>query len=114
MWRRACAARRHYEAAKQLALADQLVLTKTDLVSAATRDAVLARLKALNPLAPVAIVIQGQVSPDLFFGADAPGPDLRQDRLAAAAALGHEHHHDEHDGDHDHIWRTITASAPCR
>jgi G3E family GTPase len=93
----------HYEAAKQVALADRLVLTKTDLVSAATRDAVLARLKALNPLAPVAIVIQGQVSPDLFFGDDAPGPDLRPGRMAAAAALGHEHQHDEHDGDRDHM-----------
>ena len=43
----------HYEAAKQAALADRLVLTKTDLVSPAARDAVLARLKALNPSAPV-------------------------------------------------------------
>src|SRR6202167_4342418 len=36
----------HYEAAKQAALADRLVLTKTDLVDDATREAVLARLKA--------------------------------------------------------------------
>jgi G3E family GTPase len=92
----------HYEAAKQAALADRLVLTKTDLVSAEVREEVLARLRALNPLAPVAIVVQGKVTPELLFADDAPGPELRQDRLAAAAALGHAHdHHD--DGEDDHL-----------
>ena len=91
----------HYEAAKQAALADRLVLTKTDLVSDEVRDTVLARLRTLNPFAPVAIVVQGEVTPDLLFADDEPGPDLRRDRLAAAAALGHEHHHD--DGDEDHL-----------
>jgi len=95
----------HYEAAKQAALADRLVLTKTDLVTAEVREAVVARLKALNPFAPVTIVVQGKVTPDLIFGDDPPGPALRQDRMAAAAALGHEHHHDDHDHevDHDHM-----------
>jgi G3E family GTPase len=91
----------HYEAAKQAALADRLVLTKTDLVSDETRETVLARLRALNPLAPVAIVVQGKVTPDLLFADDGPTPELRRDRLAAAAALGHGHdHHDAGDADH--------------
>jgi G3E family GTPase len=92
----------HYEAAKQAALADRLILTKTDLVTDEVREAVVARLRALNPLAPIAIVVQGKVTPEMIFGDDPPGPELRQDRLAAAAALGHEHHHDQ-DGGADHM-----------
>jgi G3E family GTPase len=94
----------HYEAAKQAALADRLILTKTDLVTDAVRAAVLERLNALNPLAPIAIVVQGQVTPGIIFDDDPPGPDLRAGRMAAAAALGHEHRHDnDHGGDPDHM-----------
>ncbi|HXQ50020.1 MAG TPA: GTP-binding protein [Stellaceae bacterium] len=87
----------HYEAAKQAALADRLVLTKTDLVSHEERERVLARLVALNPLAPVIVVVQGKVSPETLFALDPPSLALRQDRLAAAEALG-----DDHDHGHDH------------
>ena len=90
---------RHYEAAKQAAVADRIVLTKTDLVSDAMREAVLARLQALNPLAPVTIVVNGAVDPDLLFASDPPDAALRRDRLAASSAHGHDHHHGHH---HDH------------
>ncbi len=102
---------RHYESAKQAAVADRLVLTKTDLVSADMRDAVMARLHALNPLAPVAIAVKGAIDPDLLFAPDPPDVALARARHAAAHALGHEHdhahgdghHHDhDHDRDHDH------------
>jgi G3E family GTPase len=96
----------HYEAAKQVALADRLVLTKTDLVTDAERERVLARLAALNPLAPVAVVLHGRIDPATLFAADAPGPEHREERLAAAAALGHGHDHDHHGaGDADHLAR---------
>jgi len=88
----------HYEAAKQAAVADRLVLTKTDLVDASTQGAVLRRLAALNPAAPVALVVQGRVEPAVLFAAAESGS--HDDRLAAAAALGHAHHHA--DGD-DHM-----------
>jgi G3E family GTPase len=90
----------HYEAAKQAALADRLVLTKTDLVDEAAREAVLARLKALNPLAPVAIVVNGQVHPDTLFADDPVGEGARADRMAAASAFGHDHDHGHEDADH--------------
>ncbi len=93
---------RHYEAAKQAAIADRLVLTKTDLVSGDMRDAVLARLHALNPLATVAIVVNGAVDPDVLFAPDPPEAALRRERHAAAHAHGHAHGHDhEHGHDHD-------------
>ena len=93
----------HYEAAKQAAIADRLVLTKTDLVSDDERARVLARLQALNPLAPVAIVIQGEVDPAILFAPDPPDPALRRDRLAAAQSLGHAHGHDHDHDDADHL-----------
>jgi len=98
---------RHYEAAKQAAVADRLVLTKTDLVSADMRDAVMARLHALNPLAPVAIAIKGAIDPDVLFAPDPPDVALARARHAAAHGYDHGHHHDHdhgdgHDHDHDH------------
>ncbi len=67
----------HYEAAKQAALADRLVLTKTDLVGDNVRAAVLERLRELNPLAPVAIVVNGKIHPDALFGDDPVAPETR-------------------------------------
>jgi G3E family GTPase len=92
----------HYEAAKQAALADRLVLTKTDLVSAEVRAAVLARLAALNPAAPVIVVVNGKVEPDALFADSVASEAQRQDRLAASDALGPHHDHDHDGGDADH------------
>jgi G3E family GTPase len=90
----------HYEASKQAALADRLVLTKTDLVTADERARVLARLAALNPAAPVSPVVMGRIEPAMLFD-DAPADSgLRQDRFAAAAHFDHEHEHDAADPDH--------------
>src|ERR1700722_15257344 len=72
----------HYESAKQAALADYLVLTKTDLVSRAARAEVEARLKAFNPWAPVLVAVDGRIAPGALFGA-APG-----------ALRHHDHGHD--------------------
>ncbi|MGA3005386.1 MAG: GTP-binding protein [Acetobacteraceae bacterium] len=44
---------RHVESIRQLAVADQLVLTKTDLTDAASAAALLARVRQINPDAPV-------------------------------------------------------------
>ena len=43
---------RQFESVKQAAVADRMVLTKTDLASAVQRDALEARLRSLNPAAP--------------------------------------------------------------
>jgi G3E family GTPase len=52
---------------KQVALADRLVLTKSDLAGAARR-LVLGRLAELNATAPVAIAHHGRIDPRLFAG----------------------------------------------
>jgi G3E family GTPase len=53
----------HFEAARQVAVADRLLLTKTDLASAEQRDALNARLAELNPAAPIDIVLNGEIDP---------------------------------------------------
>ena len=58
---------RHAEARKQAAVADRLLLTKTDLVEPALRRRIEARLSALNPSAPVIPVARGVVDPAQLF-----------------------------------------------
>ncbi|MGK4474524.1 CobW family GTP-binding protein [Aeromonas molluscorum] len=55
-----------YEAVKQVALADLLVVSKGDLVDGETLARVNAQLVALNPAAPVEHVTQGALSPTVL------------------------------------------------
>jgi G3E family GTPase len=85
----------HAEAVKQVAIADRLLLTKTDLADAAP---LLPELHGLNPAASVIEVRHGEVSPDRLFGAalfDATRktPDVR--RWIAEEAY-HDHHAHSH------------------
>jgi len=56
---------RHPEARRQAALADRLVLTKTDRAGVA--DSLRQRLGALNPGAPVLTAVAGDIVPALLF-----------------------------------------------
>ncbi len=57
------------ESVKQAALADRLLITKTDLPEATAVPVLLARLSALNPGAQVLAAAHGEVTPALLFGA---------------------------------------------
>ncbi|MFN3785674.1 MAG: CobW family GTP-binding protein [Thiothrix sp.] len=57
----------HFEAVRQVATADRLLLTKTDLVDTATVQVLKARLAALNPAAPIITVLHGNVDPEQVF-----------------------------------------------
>jgi len=57
------------ESVKQAALADRLLITKTDLAAATAVPALLTRLTELNPGAQVLTVAHGEVTPALLFGA---------------------------------------------
>lgn len=71
-----------FEAVKQVALADLLVLSKGDLVEAEQLDRVEAQLATLNPAAPIERVSNGVLSPAVLekLGAynEAAGRDVRQ------------------------------------
>lgn len=53
----------HFEAVKQVAVADRLLLTKTDLAPAATVAALRERLATLNPAADIVTVTHGELDP---------------------------------------------------
>jgi len=54
------------EAAKQAAVADRLVITKTDIADADNVERLRQRLKAMNPFALVATAIDGEIDPALL------------------------------------------------
>ena len=94
------------EAQRQVGFADRILLSKTDLCSAAEIATLTARLKRMNPRAPISSnSLEGEPISSLL--------DLRGFRLndkldidpdfLAETAHDHDHVHDEHCGhDHDH------------
>jgi G3E family GTPase len=90
------------EAVRQAAVADRLVLTKTDLAAPDSVAALAARLRALNPVAPI---LRLPVAPAALFDA---GPFAVADKapdvagwIAAAAPQGDHHHHHHDPNRHD-------------
>jgi G3E family GTPase len=94
------------EAREQIAFADQIILNKTDLVSEAELTVVEARLRKLNPLAPIRRAERSNVPLDAILGQGAFDleriVELEPEFLNAPhGEAGHVH--DEHCGhDHDH------------
>jgi G3E family GTPase len=82
----------HFEAQRQVAVADRLLLTKTDLASPEAVAQVRERLAALNPAAPILTVTRGEVAPDDILGAAAaevsPRRWLAAERYRPARLLG--------------------------
>lgn len=99
---------RHPEAQRQAAVADRLLLTKTDIAAPAAASALAARLAVLNPGAPVLRVVAGEVAPERLFEAGLYDPatgavDARRwldDARYATAAPGHDEGH-AHGHTHD-------------
>jgi G3E family GTPase len=106
------------EAREQVAFADQIVLNKTDLVSADELTLIERRLRALNPLARIHRAVRSDVPLDAILGQGAF--DLERITAAAPDVLepahgepghvhgpdcdhhGHDHGHDVPAGGHDH------------
>lgn len=97
----------HAEAVKQAAVADRIVLTKTDLLDTperiAARDALLQRLNQLNPAAIILDAASGKATPANLLGCGLYDPSrkipdvsrwLADEAIAAAHAHDHHHHHD--------------------
>ncbi|HJU14888.1 MAG TPA: GTP-binding protein [Stellaceae bacterium] len=90
---------RQPEALKQAAVADRLLLTKTDLAAAAASDALRARLAALNPTAPILPVAHGMADPSALFGLGLYDPQkksLEVQRWLRDEAFAEEHDEHEH------------------
>ena len=121
----------HAEAVKQVAVADRLVLTKTDLLARPTdvaaamparqMEELKARLRALNPAAPLLDAAVGEAVPSrlLDCGLYDPKrkiPDVRRWLAAEAYAEPHDHHaapHAGHDRNrHDAHIRAFSLTTP--
>ena len=126
----------HQEAVKQAAMADRIVLTKTDLASPAQRDGIRSRLHALNPAAPILDAAKGEATAERILNSGLYDPDrkipdvkrwLAEEAYADAHthshshghdhAHGHEHGHSHHHHDHldrnrhdDHIGSFVIAT----
>lgn len=98
------------ESRKQVAVADRLLLTKTDLASGEETEAIEARLRTLNPSAPIIGTLGGVVEPARLLDVGLWNPETKSDDVqrwlnaeAYAQESDHHHHHDHgHDHDHDH------------
>jgi G3E family GTPase len=82
---------RHAESAKQVAAADRIVVTKTDIAEAGTVDDLVARLQELNPTAEVIAASFGNVSPRTLFrsrgtaaAAPPPSPNGTHEEIQAS------------------------------
>jgi len=120
------------EAVEQVAFADQIVLNKTDLVTEAQLRDVEARIRRLNPLAPIHRAQRSNVPLELILGRGGFDLDriteLQPEFLNPAHGEpghvhdedcdhdhhGHDHDHHGHDHDHDHHHHDHVADAGIR
>jgi G3E family GTPase len=105
----------HAEAIKQAALADRLLLTKTDLAAPEMTEDLQRRLVELNPGAMRDVVTNGEIAPEALFGAALFDPsrktvdarrwineDAYESQRHDHASQRHDHRgHQHHDHHHD-------------
>ena len=112
----------HPEAVKQAAVADRIVLTKTDILDTperiAGRDALVARLQRLNPAAPIFDAASGQASAAALLDCGLYDPSRKIPDVsrwladeAYTAAHAHDHHHHLDVNRHDDKIRAFTLAA---
>jgi G3E family GTPase len=104
---------RQYEAVKQVALADRLLITKRDLVD--NIAALKLCLSRLNPGARIESVVHGEIDPARLFGAGLVDPEkkrvdverwLNEQAFAGSCEAAHEHASQEH---HSHAHHSHDA-----
>lgn len=101
---------KYAESVKQAAVADRIVITKSDLAEPAALDALSERLDALNPAAPKVFALMGEIEPDQLFDTGLYDPKSKtvdvqrwlRDEAYVKDDHGHGHDDGHHDHDHDH------------
>lgn len=92
----------HFESVKQAAVADRLLMTKTDVADPKAAEALTQRLRDLNPAAPILPVSQGKIEAAALFNAGLYDPttktlDVQRWLKAEAYDDAHDHEHHHHD-----------------
>jgi G3E family GTPase len=108
------------EAVKQAAMADRLVLTKADIADPVEVEVLRARLRRLNPAAPIIVAANGVLDPAAILntGLFNPGskiPDvagwLNEEAYRAHQHAHHDHHHHHDPNRHDAHIQAFVFSA---
>jgi G3E family GTPase len=101
----------HWEARKQVAIADRLLITKTDMVAEETVEELVVSLRRLNAAAPIHRVVNGDIDPAVLFGV---GPmDLSRRSPGFAEWLGDDVVSEIHHEHHSEVQSLcLTADAP--
>jgi G3E family GTPase len=95
---------RAFEAVKQAAVADRILLTKIDLAETEAVGRLIERLRRLNPAAPIVQVVDGAVDPAVLFDIGLYNPatkSLDVLRWLNAEAFAHDHGHGAELSRHD-------------
>ncbi|MBI3445060.1 MAG: GTP-binding protein [Magnetospirillum sp.] len=110
------------EAVKQVAVADRLVLTKADIADPTKVEILRARLRRLNPAAPLLVAAMGRIDPsDILdaglFNKESKIPDvarwLNEEAYQAHQHGSHDHHHHDPNRHDAHIQAFVfTATEP--
>ena len=96
----------HEEAVKQAAVADRLLLTKSDIADAGPLGELKSRLHQLNPGAPFHAISAGEIDPNEILNAGLYNPEtknadvkrwLHEEAYEHTHGGGHDHHHHGHD-----------------
>jgi G3E family GTPase len=112
----------HAEAVKQAAMADRIVLTKTDIADEGQRAGIVGRLHALNPAAQILDAAKGEATASRLlncglYDPERKIPDVKKwlaaeayaDAQAQSHAHSHHHHHDVNRHD-EHIGSFVLTS----
>jgi G3E family GTPase len=83
------------EPVSQMAHADVVIVTKTDMADRATTDAVMAAVRRINPTVEIRVVSYGRVKAAELFRD-------KTELVSLLAAQDAGHHHDDHAHDHGH------------
>lgn len=104
----------HAEAVKQAAIADRLLISKTDLADVEANARLRARLEGLNPGAPLYEIVLGDIDPALLFDSGPFDPSGKSDRvrewLNAEAHAGNHGHDYQHERGHEHHHHPVDRS----
>lgn len=91
------------ESVRQVALAERIILSKTDLVDSKTQNLLIKRLKAINPAVTILPGNRGNVPVSALFGLGSYDPyNKSRDVKEWLAAEEFDDHHHDHEDDHHH------------
>jgi G3E family GTPase len=98
------------EAMKQVALADRLVVTKSDLAPPGEVEKLEARLREINPRAPARRAVNGEIDPGFLVDVGLRRTQSRLEEVERwlGAEEGHDDHHHHGHGGLEHAVTTFT------